>query len=196
MPSLIDVARNFGLGAIPGALMGGGIGAIGGLSDEASSGKKRLKHMGQGALAGALSGGLLGGIGGAVGGTSTGRQTNWRDRERAWDSEYSRSRAGSGQRGPWENARWTPKGAVHPQEVDWLKGVKTKADAKRAYRAQAQTHHPDRAASEAERLVREETMKKINATWDAVQQHPSFQKFAFTQGIRAACAAFGLSFEG
>ena len=59
-----------------------------------------------------------------------------------------------------------PKPAEHPE---WLKGVKTKAEAKSRYREQAKKHHPDRGGDTR-------TMQDINAAWDKYQSHPDFSK--------------------
>ncbi len=47
---------------------------------------------------------------------------------------------------------------------EWLRGVKTKAEAKAKHRAEAMKHHPDRGGSE-------EKMKKLNSDWDAYKAH-------------------------
>lgn len=47
---------------------------------------------------------------------------------------------------------------------EWLKGVKTKAEAKTKFREQAKIHHPDRGGSE-------EKMKKVNSEWNSFQKH-------------------------
>jgi len=59
-----------------------------------------------------------------------------------------------------------------PVEVpSWLKGVKTKADAKAAFRSQAMRHHPDRGGSL-------EKMKEVNVAWEAFARSPHFEKLS------------------
>lgn len=55
-------------------------------------------------------------------------------------------------------------GRKPPEPPDWLKNVKTKKDAKKAYHTHAMKNHPDRGGSE-------DAMKKINADWDDFQKH-------------------------
>lgn len=54
---------------------------------------------------------------------------------------------------------------------EWLKGVKTKAEAKAKHRAEALKHHPDRGGSE-------EKMKKLNNDWDNFKAH-HFDKLSY-----------------
>jgi hypothetical protein len=54
---------------------------------------------------------------------------------------------------------------------EWLKGVKSKAEAKAKFRDLARQHHPDRGGNV-------EKMKKINAEWEAAQAHHEFPKTA------------------
>lgn len=71
----------------------------------------------------------------------------------------------------------------------WMKGVKTKAEAKAAYRSQAKQHHPDRGGSA-------DKMKQVNDQWDQVQNHPHFSKLAaaYLRGRqRAVNTFFGLT---
>jgi hypothetical protein len=56
-------------------------------------------------------------------------------------------------------------GAAPPRSAatvkpDWLKNIKTKAEAKKAYRAAARKHHPDRPGGSKEK------MQDINASWE------------------------------
>lgn len=50
--------------------------------------------------------------------------------------------------------------AIKPKPPTWLKGVKTKSDAKAKFRAVARQHHPDLGGST-------EKMKKVNDEWSA-----------------------------
>lgn len=54
---------------------------------------------------------------------------------------------------------------------DWLHGVKTQAEAKSRFRAEARKHHPDAGGSTAR-------MQEINAQWAKAQKHPGFPKVA------------------
>jgi len=51
-----------------------------------------------------------------------------------------------------------------PEKPDWLRGAKTKADAKSAYRAQSRKHHPDLGGNA-------DTMKQVNSDWDKWEGH-------------------------
>lgn len=53
---------------------------------------------------------------------------------------------------------------------DWLKGVKTKAEAKSKWREVAFKHHPDRGGNA-------ETFKKRSAEWDSFEKH-HFEKLS------------------
>ncbi len=73
------------------------------------------------------------------------------------DSYRSRSYDPPGSGGGGKN--WWSGAEKSEQEMpDWLKGAKTKADAKDRYRKAARAHHPDVGGSE-------EKMKKINTDW-------------------------------
>lgn len=70
-------------------------------------------------------------------------------------------------------------GALH-DVAPWLKDVKTKADAKSAFRAQARANHPDVGGSTA-------NMQNINNQWEQAQAHPGFSKLgAYYDRGRAA----------
>jgi curved DNA-binding protein CbpA len=55
--------------------------------------------------------------------------------------------------------------------IPGLKGVKTKADAKKAFKAAALRHHPDRGGSEAR-------MKDLNSAWEDFVKSPNYEKLA------------------
>ncbi len=150
--------------ALPGAATGAALGGgLGALSGMSSPAESFGDRL-RSMGRGALSGGLTGGLfGGAMG---------------AMGGNYGRALPGAQ--------------AVHPESVPWMKGVTTRADAKAAYRTQARATHPDFARNEAERLVRENAMKDLNASWSGMQGHSSFPKQAFYQGVKAACVTFGL----
>lgn len=65
-----------------------------------------------------------------------------------------------------------PAPANHPE---WLKGVKTKAEAKAKYRDMAKQHHPDRGGDTRK-------MQDINSEWDKFQKHPDFSKLSHVLG--------------
>lgn len=75
---------------------------------------------------------------------------------------------------------------VMAAHAPWMSGVKTKADAKAVFRAQARAAHPDVGGSHA-------AMQDLNRQWDTVQNHPDYEKLAFyyTSGQRAALTRFG-----
>lgn len=86
------------------------------------------------------------------------------------DYDYGSGSAGSAGKG---KSRWSD--SFHADDVgempDWLKGVKTKAEAKSRFRDQAKKHHPDAGGDE-------EAMKKINAEWARAKGHHGFPKTA------------------
>ena len=167
MPSPINIGRNLIPGVVSGGAFGAGIGALSGLTQSAEQPGDRLRNMASSAVSGGLTGGIFGG---ALGGAGV------------LDAKVPKT-VPRGQRGPT---------TVDPTSVSWMKGVKTKADAKKAYRAHARANHPD-LGSPAERAVREKAMTDANVAWQGVQEHPTFQKWAFDQGIYAACARFRIT---
>jgi hypothetical protein len=79
---------------------------------------------------------------------------------------------------------------VHVDDVSWLGGIKTKKDAKKAWRAQMYEHHPDRpGGGDPEKAA------IINDMWDKVQAHPSFDKLAYmyVHGFDDAFQAFNIT---
>lgn len=102
-------------GGIFGGLIGGELGSLTGLvkrDNEEALRRRALKGFLYGAVPGALYGGLYGGLG-IRGGRST----------------------------PPPFTPYAPRGSIHPKDVDWLRGVKTKAEATKRYRANARAHH-------------------------------------------------------
>lgn len=174
-PFTRSVGRGMGTGAVVGGVAGGAFGAA-----APAKGESRLKSTARGAAWGA-------GIGAGVGGARAAQQyaaesftrhsqqakqqdpwENFRrqseERRRKWEQDFrSRGRSYSGRStGPGREA---PSAQIPRQSVpSWLKGVKTKQEAKNAYRAQAMKHHPDRGGN-AER------MKEVNTAWDSFQKH-------------------------
>ena len=165
-------------GALYGGLAGGTVGEIAGIGagdDQEDLARRTRRYMLYGALPGAVVGGL-GGYGKAMG---------WGEPGGGAGARGGRSAGG----GP---STYAPRGSMHPKDVDWLKGVKTKADAKARYRAASRKFHPDFAKDPVDRAAREEAMKKINHAWDSVQNHPAYTKMAFFCGMKEACERFGL----
>lgn len=64
---------------------------------------------------------------------------------------------------------------------------KTKAEVKKAYRAQAMKHHPDRGGDENK-------MKEVNNAWEEIQQSSWFEKLSFWKGFEKH--AFGMMGPG
>lgn len=60
---------------------------------------------------------------------------------------------------------------THAPPPKWAKGAKTKAEAKKRYRAEAKKHHPDIGGDP-------ETMKKVNTEWEAFENSSHFDKLA------------------
>lgn len=70
----------------------------------------------------------------------------------------------------------------------FMKGVKTKAEAKSAYRAASRAAHPDMGGST-------KGMQDLNAAWEKIQNHPEFSKLghvnkAYAVGYLSALHAF------
>lgn len=132
--------------------------------DPARQEKYRSKRLGKilrKGVSGALSGGMLGA---AWKTPESADRHAFKTLRRIRNSRTSRARSsyGSGSaRGSGEARSAKVKDVGTPE---WLKGVKTKADAKTKFREQAKMHHPDRGGSE-------EKMKKVNSEWDSFQKH-------------------------
>ena len=78
---------------------------------------------------------------------------------------FKRSMGASGGRSRHGFGGEAPSAKVKDTGVpSWLKGVKSKAEAKRVYRAQARSNHPD-LGGDAEK------MKTINQQWDSFSKH-------------------------
>jgi hypothetical protein len=65
------------------------------------------------------------------------------------------------------NAGMRPSAVSASKPPDWLKGAKTKAEARKAYHAQARKHHPDLGGSP-------DAIKKLNQEWEA--HEPLYKK--------------------
>lgn len=166
---------------IKGAVIGGGaygtLGAVG-----AHSHNKRVKQKktrpgeSKKKIHPALLGGALGATG-ALSGAYIGQQVHnirqdakfWRNLKRR--TSWGSWRSGSGRPGSGGGYAPPPHRERQVSTPAWMGNVKTKTDAKKAWRAQAQKHHPDRGGNA-------ETMKKINAEWDAFENSDNFKKLA------------------
>jgi hypothetical protein len=90
-------------------------------------------------------------------------------RTRRWNSrhqsDYANHRPGRG------GYRPPPSGEARGANVrdvgvpSWLRGVTTKAEAKRRYRDKVRVHHPDKPTGNTR------TMQDINAEWDSFSKH-------------------------
>lgn len=86
----------------------------------------------------------------------------------------------AGKQGRGFSRGWRPGGEAPPpsrpssanmKPPAWAKGAKTKADAKKAYRAEAFKHHPDRGGDQNK-------MKDLNNQWENFQQSEHFNKLS------------------
>ena len=180
-------AFNPHVGTAAGAALGGAWGASATQSANKKQKDPKKRHS-------VLAGGLLGGATGASIGHSFGLLGRHAGHERLHDhaeraarqesyrqageaaGQYWRERAKSRARSGAGTYHGSSRREAHSVETpfahpaDWLKGVKTKADAKKAYRAQALKHHPDRGGNA-------DTMKKVNQEWDTFRKH-HFEKLS------------------
>lgn len=118
----------------------------------------------------ALIGGVYGAQAGADFGSIDKMRRNSKKRQKKWKNDWKDYDFGFGKKRSNNNEARAP----HTKDVgipEWLKGVKTKAEAKQKFREQAKAHHPDRGGSE-------EKMKKVNTDWDSFQKH-RFDKLSF-----------------
>lgn len=167
------------IGGAIGTVTGGGAGHLANKAHENSSDYKKSspekkkkfqksKKWGVGVNA------VVGGVGGAMLGHDIGKMdTTWRNINKgvrgAKGKSYKDYDFGFGGR---SSSREAPP--IKTKDIgtpDWLKGVKTKGEAKSKFRQQAGQHHPDRGGDENK-------MKKVNAEWDSFQKH-HFHKLSF-----------------
>lgn len=139
-------------GSIIGGLGGGALGAtIKGLpkkqTDQDTGKEKKLTNKERRNRA--IKGGLVGGATGVL----YGGRLGFALRAHKWNSGF-RPAAGT-------------HGIPKPKTPDWLKGVESKADARRAFHAQARKLHPDLGGSE-------DAIKKLNQEWET--HEPMFKK--------------------
>jgi hypothetical protein len=95
------------------------------------------------------------------------------DFKNSWGNRYGRGSSSSSNRDAGPS---NPKRSASVPE--WAKKAKTKDEAKKAYRAEAIKHHPDKGGDP-------EKMKKVNVEWEDFTKHPNspFHKMA---GVLAA----------
>lgn len=132
--------------------------------------EKRKKEMNKAIKWGTIGNAILGGLEFASLGADLGSHRRYMRAARKASKGAGRYWKGRSSYGGYGGYARPPK-ADEVKVPDWLKGVKTKADAKTKFREQAKTHHPDRGGSE-------EKMKKVNSEWDNFQKH-HFNKLAF-----------------
>lgn len=132
--------------------------------------KKELKDAPRrDALLGALSGGMAGLWAGSLTSGSRGYRQQGRQEYRNQSYEQSWHRAGNWNRG-------STSVSDLKKTLDLSGNETTKREVRRAFHNLAMKHHPDKGGSE-------ETMSKINAAWQAIQETDWFQKLAFEQGF-------------
>lgn len=89
----------------------------------------------------------------------------WRSNSEHWRAG-SRDRSSPPPGGSYSSRSAPPPSSAPPpvNKPDWLKDVKTRADAKKAYRATAKAHHPDRGGDPNK-------MKEVNSDWAKWKGH-------------------------
>lgn len=95
-------------------------------------------------------------------------------------SSYGRSSGSTG--GGYSAPPPRPKGPTPGTHIPGMDSVKTKLDAKKAYRAAAMKNHPDRGGST-------ETMQQVNAEWEAFKNSPAWEKLAVARYWSAIASA-------
>lgn len=135
---------------IGGAAVGAGLGGLQGLIAPGTDADGNRRSRLSGALHSGMSASLAGGVGGVIGG-GLGAMAGG-----AWPRDM---------RGP------ANVGANVHDVAPWLKGVKTKAEAKSRFRDLARTTHPDLGGSTSR-------MQTVNDQWAQAQAHPAYDKFA------------------
>lgn len=97
----------------------------------------------------------------------------WADNSRKTREAYENYHKSRGSRGSTSSGSGgyapPPKPPQNVQTPNWLKDVKTKADAKKRYREQAAKNHPDRGGNTKD-------MQDINLAWEAFKKSSDFDK--------------------
>lgn len=108
-------------------------------------------------------------------------RTKWDKQRQTWEAGRQQARqerrSWGGHRPPGGEARSAPKPSF-AEPPDWLKGVTTKAEAKKKFRDMAYKHHPDRGGST-------EKMQDLNSQWEKFKTH-HFDKLAHRRMISFA----------
>lgn len=91
----------------------------------------------------------------------------WEDFANSWRQNYEKQHS-SKSSNPGGYAP-PPKPPQNVQTPNWLKDIKTKADAKKRYREQAAKNHPDRGGNTKD-------MQDINLAWEAFKKSSDFDK--------------------
>lgn len=135
---------------------------------KAPSKKKRERLLRRAKLIGGLSAGMAANIGTAL---LYSKLSKWPKVKFRWKFRGAGPRpgAGSGPRGPRTHVGRASKSAR--DVIPGLGGVKSKAEAKAAYKEVARKHHPDLGGDP-------EKMKDINAAWDDFKRSTAFQKLS------------------
>jgi hypothetical protein len=139
-----------------GAVVGGAAGAYGGSRKsftDIHTGKKVNRTP-----AGRVASGISNGIGGAVGGAYLGGMADSARLAKKHGPNWQRN-MGGGYEGYARRNGGAPAGKAAPEKPDWLKGAKTKAEARKAFHAQSRKAHPDLGGSDA-------AQKEINKAWE------------------------------
>lgn len=144
-------------GAVRGAIAGGlGLGALGAAVNGLPKTQKNILTGEEEKLTNKqrITRGVVGGLGFGVLGAMHGRRMGWNHRAKKWNAGF-RPAAGA------------PGGMPKPKTPDWLKGAKTRSEARRAYHAQARKLHPDLGGNP-------EAIKNLNVEWE--KHEPMFKQ--------------------
>lgn len=118
-----------------------------------------------------------------------GKSNSWwsgaRDQWHQAHKEYKRASKAGGGGGGWSSgarrSASSQQGSKAYEHIPGLGKVKTKAEAKKAYRDAAYQAHPDRGGDT-------EKMKDINASWDDFKNSPLYEKLAMAYWSKLASA--------
>lgn len=106
-----------------------------------------------------------------------GSNSTWRDYKRAEQENYrgwKQYHKSGGRTGGGPRPRAGTSGPKPGTSIPGLGRLKTKAEAKAAYKDAAMKHHPDRGGST-------EKMQQVNAEWAAFQKSPAWEKLAMAR---------------
>jgi hypothetical protein len=164
-PNFVRLAKHTAIGGLTGAAINGGSAALNNASG---------LHPKQSVLTNALGGAVMGGLTGAYVSARTmphhsSYGTHSSEYERRTEQARERARAQNRAAGAAPGEAAAPKVSRQPIP-DWLKNVKTKAEAKKKFHEQVGKHHPDKGGSA-------DKMRAANTEWDAFKAH-YFDKLA------------------